>query len=327
MKNKVFIVVLSIICTSFYSQELFLRNEPASNVPKGVLGVRLYGDNYSEQGSQKNMFGVRLMYGLLPKLSVMANIITSNHHNKILPRDLINHVHDGANTSYFIKDQTRGLSYDYSKPSINLYAKYRFLTNDGEHKHFRMAAYAEYSFAKTAHDEAEPNLMDDTKGFGAGLLTTYLKNKFAISLTSGFILPQAYKESVTEEFDINNTFRPDFMLNTKVVYGKALQYNLSMGYLLFPRNYENYNQANFNLYIEFIGKAYDAAKVYQNGEQLAINAKGLKAGNYIEMHPGVQFIYKSNLRIDAGVGFNLINKSYARSYPMYMLAIQRYFYL
>jgi hypothetical protein len=326
MKNKIFIT-LSIICSSLCAQELFIKNEPASNVPKGVLGVRLYGENYNELGSKKNMFATRIMYGLLPKLTIMANVVTTNHHNKILPRDLINHVHDGSNTTYFTSEQRRGLSYDYNLPSINLYAKFRFLTKDGDHTHFRMAAYSEYAFTKSAHDEAEPNLIDDTKGFGAGILTTYLKNRFAISFTSGFILPQAYRESVTEEFDVNGSFRDDFKLNTKIIYGKALQYNLAMGYLLFPRNYESYNQTNFNLYIEFIGKAYEAAKVYQNGEQLPLNAVGLKAGNYVEMHPGLQFIYKSNLRIDAGVGFNLINKSFARAYPMYMLAIQRYFYL
>jgi hypothetical protein len=326
MKNKIFIT-FSIICSSLYSQELFLRNEPASNVPKGVLGIRLFGETYNELGSQKNMFATRIMYGLLPKLTVMANIATSNHHNKILPRDLINHVHDGSNTSYFTKDQRRGLSYDYRGPSISLYAKYRFLTNDGEHKHFRMAAYTEYSFAKTAHDETEPNLMDDNKGLGAGLLTTYLKNKFAISLTSGFILPQAYKESVTEEFDANNNFRDGFKLNTKIIYGKALVYNLSIGYLLFPRTYKDYKQTNINLYAEFIGKAYQAAQVFQNDVKLPINAKGLKAGNYVEIHPGLQFILKSNLRIDLSMGFNLINRSYARQYPITMIGIQRYFYL
>jgi hypothetical protein len=326
MKKNVFII-LCIVCSTITSQELFLRNEPASNVPKGVLGVRLFGETYNELGSQKNMFATRIMYGLLPKLTVMANIAGSNHHNKILPRDLINHLHDGANTFYFTKDQRRGLSYNYIGPSISLYAKYRFLTKDGENKHFRMAAYSEYSFAQTAHDEAEPNLMDDNKGFGAGLLTTYLKNKFAISLTSGFILPQDYKESVTEEFDVNNNFRDDFKLNTRIIYGKALVYNLSIGYLLFPKEYKDYKQTNINLYAEFIGKAYQAAQVFQNDVKLPINAIGLKAGSYVELHPGVQFIFKSNLRIDLSMGFNLINRSYARQYPITMIGIQRYFYL
>jgi hypothetical protein len=326
MKILSFILLMCLV-SLLPAQELFLRNEPASNVPKGVIGLRTFAETYSELGSRKNMFALRLMYGVLPKLSVFMNVITTNHHNKILPRDLINHVHDGPNTSYFTSEQRRGLSYPYSKPSVNFFAKYRFLSNDGENKHFRMAAYSEYSFAKTAHDEAEPNLMDDTKGFGAGLITTYLKNKFAVSLTSGFILPQAYKESVKEEFDVNNVSRPDFVLNTKINYGRALQYNLAFGYLLFPRNYENYNQSNFNLYVEFMGKAYEAATVFQNGINVPIQAKGLRAGNYIDVHPGIQYIHKSNLRIEASAGFKLVNRSYARVYPVYMLAFQRYFYL
>jgi hypothetical protein len=326
MRKVIFIYCIIFVCT-VSAQELFLRNEPASNVPKGVLGVRLMAENYSELGSPKNMFGMRAMYGISQKLTGIVNIVTTNHHDKILPRDLINHVHDGANTSYFTKEQRRGLSYNYSLPSVNLYVKYRFLSRDGEKKHFRVAAYSEYSFAKTAHDEAEPNLIDDTRGFGAGLISTYLKNKLAVSLTTGLLFPQAYKESVVEEFDVNNAFRPDFKLNTKIIYGRAIQYNLSFGYLLLPRKYKNYQQTNLNLYAEFIGKAYESATVFQNGEKLAIQTKGLRAGNYVELHPGIQFIYKSNLRIDASVGFNIWNKSYARSYPQYMLAVQRYFYL
>jgi hypothetical protein len=327
MKRSLWIILLICHLPLLHAQELFLRNEPASSIPKHVLGVRTTAEYYNEQGANKTMLGLRLMYGLTSKLSVMANIITTNHHGKLLPRDLINHTHDGANTTYFTQEQRRGLSYDYSLPSINLYAKYRLISMDGENKHLRITPYAEYSFAKTAHDEAEPNLMDDTKGFGAGLITTYLYKKLAISFTGGFILPGAYKESVIDEFDSKNVFKDGFRVNTTFQYGRALQYNLSFGYLLFPLKYKNYKQLNVNLYCEVMGKSYEAAKIVQNNVSLLNSAKGLQAGNYIDLFPGLQFIVKSNLRIETTIGFPIFNRSYARAYPIYMLALQRYFYL
>jgi hypothetical protein len=65
----------------------------------------------------------------------------------------------------------------------------------------------------------------------------------------------------------------------------------------------------------------------QNGVRLPNSAKGLKAGNYVDIFPSIQFIVKSNLRIETAIGLPIINKSYARAYPIYMLAVQRYFYL
>lgn len=93
-------------------------------------------------------------------------------------------------------------------------------------------------------------------------------------------------------------------------------------------HYKNYKQTNLNLYIEFMGKAYQQANVFQYGGVVSVPIQTplRKANNYVEIHPGLQAIFNSNLRIDFSMGVPLINKSYARFYPIYTLGIQRYFY-
>jgi hypothetical protein len=321
-KKNIFIVLLSfcINIPTFFSQELFPLNEPASNVPKGVLGIRAMGETYQEIKRLRNQYSVRLMYGALPRLTVMTTVGISNHHGKDFPPNLVSHVHNGNQTIYTTGEFERGAKYPYRSNGIHVYAKYRFISMDGLHSHFRVAAYAEGAYLKQAHDEAEPNLIGDTKGAGGGLIITCLKNHFAISLTSGVIIPGSH-----------TAFSPDMsggpMIPTEIIYGRALNYNVSVGYLLFPRTYKSYEQLNVNVYLELLGKAYEAAKVYQYGNlPIPINTPLLMAGNYMDVAPGVQCIFKSNLRVDLSVKLPMINKSYAHFYPVFLFGIQRYFY-
>lgn len=302
------------------SQELFPLNEPASNMPKGVLGVRLFGETYQEIALQRNMFALRLMYGVSPRLTLMATTAVSNHHNKTLPADLINHVHVGSQTFFYTQNIQRGVKYPYLFSGLHLYAKYRFLSLDGEHKHLRMAFYAEGATTKAAHDEAEPNLLDDSKGLGSGLIITALKDHFAISLTTGVVLSGTYKALAPRGVGYSD------WVPTEVHYGNAILYNLSLGYLLYPRQYSSYTQSNWNIYLEFIGKAYQAGEIIQDGVALTHESPALMAGNYIEIHPGIQRIINSNTRIEITAGFPLINRSYTRFYPLFTFGIQKYFY-
>lgn len=316
------VLIFSCILINYsFAQELFIQNEPASNVPQGVLGLREFNESYKEVNLYRNLFGLKLMYGLFPKLTIIGTVTVSNHHGKNFPENLVSHVHNGNQTIYSTGNFQRGVIYPYLLGGVHLYAKYRFLTKDNQNQHLRMATYGEFSFIRVAHDEAEPDLVDDTKGFGAGLITTYLKNHFAISVTTGIIVPGSY-----------NGFSPDGagrdLVPTKIEYGKAINYNLSFGYLLLPLHYKNYKQTNLNLYAEFIGKAHQQAKVFQYGgiASVPIQTPLLKGNNYIEIYPGIQAIFNSNLRIDFSIGIPFVNKSYAHFYPIYTLAIQRYFY-
>jgi len=116
-------------------------------------------------------------------------------------------------------------------------------------------------------------------------------------------------------------------IQTEVQYGRALEYNLSFGYLVYPRKYTSYQQTNWNLYCEFMGVAYGQAKVTQYGfVDVPVSSPTLKQGNYVDLCPGIQAIFNSNLRIDFSMKFPMINRSYAHYYPVYALAIQRYFF-
>jgi len=170
-----------------------------------------------------------------------------------------------------------------------------------------------------AHDEAEPNLMDDTGGYGFGVISTWLRNRFAASITTGFMKPNSYSET-----------QPDFTggpdLPTKIYYGNAIKYNLSFGYRLYPKKYENYEQVNWNLYVEFNGKTYEAAKVIQNDTEITTRTVALRSGSYMEICPGIQRIVNANTRMEFSYAFSLIGNSYVHFTPVWTLAVQRYFY-
>lgn len=300
------------------AQELFPHNEIASSVPKNVLGIRLFGETYDEFGTQRNMVALRLMYGVSSKLSVSMTPSISNHHSKNLPLGLVTHTHSNNDTIYQTGNFTRGIHYDYRFNGVHILAKYRIVTNDGDHEHFRIAIYGEGSINNSAHDESEPNLMDDTKGFGGGILITYLKNHFAVSVNSGFVKPGTYTETTPDFYGGEQT--------TSLTYGNAFNYNLSLGYLVYPFQYKKYSETNVNVYLEFMGKSYGKATVVQNNRNIEPQTELLLSGSYIEMHPGLQFILNSNLRFDFTVGFPVVKKSYARFYPIYMFGVQKYFY-
>lgn len=299
------------------AQELFPMTEPASNVPKGAVGVRLWGETYNEVNRIRNLFAVKVMYGLTPRLTVIATPNMSNHHSKQLPPEFPVH-----NTPQI------GVNLPYRFNGVNFFAKYRFISSDQPNSHLRLAVYGEYGLLKVAHDEAEPSLLDDNSGWGGGLIATYLKKHLAVSFTGGIIHAYKYKGVV-----------PDIIpqlpgVPATVTYKNAYNYNLSFGYLLFPKTYKSYTQTNWNIYLELLGKQYDkidmtVGNVYYNTPQYSISTKDNKAlqgNNYVEVYPGVQCIIRSDIRIDFAVGFPLINKSYVHYYPVYTFGLQRYFY-
>ena len=301
-----------IIIASFaYSQELFTHVEPASNIPKGVLGIRLFNEGYNEVNQFRSYQSVRFMFGLSPKWMLTQSFNFSNHHGKRFPTDFIQN--DGT-IGYHTHGVKKGNKYPYSFEGLNLNVKYRFLSIDGERKHFRMAAYVEAAGGNEAHDEAEPSLMGDNGGVGGGIIATKLHHRFAISGSVGGIFPQSYHFKKMDS-------------TIQVKYGNALTYSLSLGLLCLPIKYKSYKQTNVNVYAEFVGKAYGDAKVYNKGQEIVIaDVPQLEKGYYLEFRPSVQFIFHSNLRVDFSVAMPAINRSYVRGAPVYFFSIQRYFY-
>lgn len=295
--------------SSLAAQELYIRTEPASNLPKGVIGIRTLSEFYQEGAHLRNMTALRVMYGVSPRLTVWAQGNISNHHDRTLPDDLIDDEGGVAHTH----DILTGEKYPMLFNGFQVYGKYLFLKADQQNKHFRMAAYAEASTAFTAHDEAEPNLMDDNAGLGAGIIMTQLYHRFAASLTVGGTLPFAYTEKETD---------------IRLQYGNALQYNLSFGYLLMPFKYKDYSQTNVSLYVEFLGKSYGEGSLSQAGTDVfvGLDTPALLASSFVEVHPGIQFIFNSNTRLDLGMGFRFLNESYRYTYPLYFVQVQHYLF-
>jgi len=314
---RLLILILLVPAGASKAQELFIQTEPASTMPGGVTGIRAITQVYREPGNYiRGMTALRIMHGVTPKLTVMLTATASNHHSKELPPRFPDH-----NTPQI------GVGLPWRFNGLNLYARYRIYSNDGPKTHFRIAAYGTASWMDVAHDEGEPDLMDDTKGLGGGIITTWLRKHFALSTTVGGIVPSAYKGRV-----------PDIIpglpsIPAHVRYGNAVTYSLSAGYLLLPRTYKGYGQTNINLYAELLGKSYGAGKVFLenigSGSAYQISGPALQvfeAHTYAEFHPGIQAIFGSNLRIDLSAGFPLLSRSYARFYPIYTVSVQRYFF-
>jgi hypothetical protein len=148
----------------------------------------------------------------------------------------------------------------------SVYAKYRFYSNDDMHKHFRMAAYGRYSMNNADIHQEEIETMGHNTGFETGIIATKLINKVAISSTLSF-------EKVFDNLE-NNKF-PSAQSNN------ATNYTLSIGNLVYPKKYTSLKQTNINIMCEFLGQT------------LSLNGK-----SYLDIVPSLQFIIRSQSRID-----------------------------
>ncbi len=312
MKKWLVILLCSGLGSWSYGQELFPNTEPASTVPKGVFGVKLMTETYNESGAVRNQFSARLMYGLTKNLTLWAQPMLSNHHGESFPSDLFNHSHSSG-VSY-TKPVVYGKKYKYAFAGIHLYAKYRLLNFDQDDRHLRVALYGEYSpMANQAHDEAEAHLQGDNGGIGAGAIITYLKSRLALSFTGGYIVPQKFT-------DLKSNNRYEF------TYSNAVNYSFSIGYLLYPKSYTSYQQSNYNLYLEFMGKAFGDAEIMWFDIPVDVRSPAQLANQYLDVYLGIQRIVNSNNRLELSVGIPVISKSYRHFYPLLNIGWQRYLY-
>ncbi len=158
--------------------------------------------------------------------------------------------------------------------SQKAYIKYRFLAKDGVYSHFRMAAFIEGAYSRNVSSFDELNIDGDQSGMQAGIIVTQLLHKLAISSTIGLV------ESLQQG-------RWDKSV-PKIYPYEALNYSFSAGYLLFPKEYADYQQLNVNLYAELIGQnSLDMSK------------------HFTDLAPGLQFIFHSQAKLSAGYRFQL----------------------
>lgn len=244
---KLLIAVTLFCSTTLWGQELYPSSEPASNMPSKSISYKLntmYGQGmHSTRVLQR--YNPEVMFGLNKNWMLHTSLSFSDMHDE-----------------KFIFE------------SVKAYLKYRFLSIDEVHKHFRMAVFTSASYSRNHLDHNELSLSGDHSGIQSGIIATQLWNKFALSGTFNIIslLNPRYKSA-------NGEFEYD-----------ALNYSLSTGYLVLPINYTSYNQLNLNIYAELlVGK----------------NLSHKEETYYTDLAPAVQLIFNSTSKLNIGYRFQL----------------------
>jgi len=249
------------------AQELFPYTEPASNMPAksmslkmgAMLGKGVHGNGIDQR------YTPEVMFGLSKKWMVHAAFTFSNMYE-----------------NFFYYESAR------------VYAKYRFLSNDDVHKHFRMAAFATAAYSRNHLQHNELNLMGDHSGVQAGLIATQLWNKLALSGTASLI----------EVFDEKRNDKP------QQYSFQSLNYSLSAGYLVLPREYKDYNQTNLNIYAELLG-----------GQNLDWEYEKY----YLDLAPSLQLIFKSTSKLNLAYRFQLKSDIYRNMKNSWMISYEYIF--
>jgi hypothetical protein len=158
-----------------------------------------------------------------------------------------------------------------------------------------MAVFAEASSTGSPFHYDEIKLMGDKSGIKAGIIATQLWHKFALSGT------------------IAHTQVLDKSRNSEVIYVpdrlyQSMNYSLSAGYLLFPKEYSDYKQTNLNLYAELLAaQSLDAKK------------------HCVDLAPAIQFIFNSNSKLNIGYSFQLSGDMSRMSTYSWQVSFERIF--
>lgn len=251
MKRALFFIVL-FMPAILRAQELYVSTEPASNMPANSLGFRVTSRFFKMEYERATGMRIEpeLMWGISKKL--MVHVV--------------------------------GLASNQMQPSIepeggSIYAKYRFLSKDDVHSHFRMAAYVKGAIINNPftpvmsdhnhepYNNQELDLEGGASGVAGGIIATQLLHKLALSTTIGY---NRFMNNTKDKL-------PDYLP------ANAVNYSLSAGYLVLPRSYRSYEQTNLNLYVELLGKA---------------NTDGVSRSQYLDIAPAIQFIFNSVTRLD-----------------------------
>ncbi len=267
---KQFLLTLSLLISAeLMGQELYVYSEPASNMPAHSMSGKLTGHfvaNDEIYGRVAQRYMPEVMFGFSKKLMLHISGTFANMHTN-----------------------------NFRFESLSVYGKYRFLSKDDIHRHFRMAVFADASYTRSPFHYDEISLMGDKSGIEAGLIATQLWHRFALSAT------------------VSHTQVLDESRNDKVIYipernYQSMNYVLSGGYLLFPKEYTDYKQLNVNLYTEFLAQHTLEAKKF-----------------YIDMAPALQFIFNSNAKLNIGYRFQLDGDMDRMTSDSWLISFERTF--
>jgi hypothetical protein len=264
--KKICTLICVLIGVNVSAQELYVYSEPASNMPAKSMGLKYAGKFLEEKASsdfqQRHMLELQL--GHSKKWMTHFSTTLSNMYSSSLRWE-----------------------------SARLYTKYRVVSLDDVHRHFRAAAFGEISYSVNDPMYDELSLEGDQSGFRGGLILTQLLHKLAVSSTLSYIV------------SLQN--RVDHMGIHEYNYN-AFNYSLSAGYLLFPRKYNSYDQTNFNLYVELLGSQ-------------ALDTRT----SYLDIAPAIQFIFSSNTKVNLGGRFQLTGNMSRMAENSFLISIERTF--
>lgn len=269
--QQLLILLLAIAGTGAGAQELYPYTEPASNMPTGSLSLKttamyMRGVHTGDKILQRYMPDV--MFGFSKNFMAHAGINFSNMH-----------------TPTFMWEGAR------------VYAKYRFLSKDAVHKHFRMAAFVTGGYSRNRLDHNEINIpMGEQSGVQGGLIATQLWNKFALSGTAGWN-------------EVLNPERWDKYYAGRYAH-QSVNYSVSAGFLALPFRYTDYNQTNVNLYAELIGSR---------------NLNFPNERYYLDLAPSVQAIFNSTAKLNVGYRFQLDGDIYRLSNKSVLVSFEYLF--
>jgi len=247
------------------AQELYIYSEPASNMPARAFGLKYSGKFLENKNTLKNeqRHGLELQFG----------------HNK----KWMTHVASTISDMY---------SPNVRWESFRIYSKYRLLSVDDVHKHFRAAAFGEFSSSINPVRFDELNLEGDQSGLRGGVILTQLVHKLAVSTTLSYIYSlQDRIKGIGHSHNYN-----------------AFNYSLSGGYLLYPRSYKSYNQTNFNIYLECLGSQ-------------AVDTKTA----FLDLAPALQLIFTSNTKLNVGYRFQVAGNMNRMANNSFHISIERTF--
>lgn len=178
MKKTIqYVVGLIFLCNHIQAQELFTYTEPASNMAKGTIGIRMTSTlmSITNDASINTHINPELMMGW-------------NKHWMF-------HV-DG-----FASNRRNGLQWEGG----SFYTKYRFYSEDEVHSHFRMAAYGLIGLNKSDMHQLAIDLRGHNSGWEAGIVATKLKHKTAVSASAALV--HAWNNTSLNKFPFSNDYR------------------------------------------------------------------------------------------------------------------------
>ncbi|WP_345254850.1 hypothetical protein [Flaviaesturariibacter amylovorans] len=269
MSKYLYLLCGALLAKPAAAQELYPYTEPASNMPAHSVSAKLTSmvmrTVHSPDLRQRHM--PEVMFGINKKWMAHASLNFSDMHGE-------GFIWEGA----------------------RLYGKYRFLSLDGVHRHFRMAAFAAAAYSRNHLDHNELNLMGDHSGVQGGLIATQLIDRWAFSAT-GSVVQGLAKERWAKVRPQPYTF-------------SALQYAVSAGVLVLPRTYTDYRQTNLNLYVELLGN-----------RNLDLRSERY----YLDLAPAVQLIFNSTGKLNLGYRFELGSDIYRISRRQFMVSYEHIF--